>query len=68
MPIVYQYHIPDYGWVTTDLDGIVEEFRNEIEANTWPKAEPGEMDEITFKVRIVSMTQDEIDAMPEAEI
>lgn len=62
MPIVYQYEYPQVGWITTDLDGIVEEFRNEVEANNLFAGE------IDFKVRVVEMTQEEIDAMPEADL
>lgn len=66
MPIVYQYEHPDYGWVSTDLDGIIDEFRNELEANHPLDGERQE--EVAFKVRIVEMTQEEIDNMPEIEM
>lgn len=66
MPLVYQYEHPDYGWISTDYDGIVDEFRNELDAN---KLLDGELeDEITFKVRMVEMSQEEIDSMPEIEL
>ncbi len=66
MPIVYQYEVPQVGWITTDLAGIIDEFQNELAAN--PPLDGERQVEVEFKVRVVEMPQEELDALPEADL
>lgn len=57
--IVYQFEDPDYGWMSTsDLDEVVEEIKNVIDANN---LFPGEL---TFTVKLVEMSEAEYEALP----
>ena len=60
--IVYQIEDPDYGWVTFEtIDEALEEIRNELEAH-------GEFEnEITFVVKLVEMTREEFESLPELD-
>lgn len=60
--IMYQTEHPDYGWIThPTVDAVLDELRNEIEANNlFP-------DELTLKVRMIEMSQEEFDALPDTD-
>lgn len=61
--IVYQIEHPDYGWLTyPTIEEVLDEIRNEIEANNlFP-------DTLTLEIKMVEMSQAEIDALQEIEI
>ncbi len=61
MPTYYQFEHPDYGWLTVDFEALIEEFKDEVNANSLFE------DEFEFKVRIVEMTQEEFKALPLTE-
>ncbi len=62
MPIFYQFEHPDYGWLTYDLDGVLDEIRNDIEANNLSP------DTLNYEVRVVEMSQSDYDALPLIEM
>lgn len=59
--IYYQFEDPDYGWLTYDLDGLMEQLKLSIENDGVIEGE------LTYTIRAVELSEEDYSKLPMIE-